>query len=152
VPKYWQSRVDETQQRCQIFGMAVEVQPDGFTDLSRRERQILTVLYRLQKASAAEIRAALPNPPTYTAVRTHLTLLEDKGHVKHAAEGPRYIYSPVVPREEMGRRVIDDILKNFFDDSVEQAVTAFVKRDAPLSDAQLERLEQLIQQARKEGR
>ena len=132
--------------------MSIDVQPDEFADLSRRERQILTVLYRLQKASAAEIRAALSNPPTYTAVRTHLTLLEDKGHVKHATEGPRYVYSPVVPREEMGRRVIDDILKNFFDDSVEQAVTAFVKRDAPLSDAQLERLEQLIQQARKEGR
>lgn len=132
--------------------MSVGVQPDEFTDLSRRERQILTVLYRLQKASAAEIRAALPNPPTYTAVRTHLTLLEDKGHLKHVAEGPRYIYSPVVPREEMGRRVINDIIKNFFDDSVEQAVTAFVKRDAQLSDEQLERLEQLIQQARKDGR
>lgn len=132
--------------------MPIETQPDEFTDLSRRERQILTVLYRLQKASAAEIRAALSDPPTYTAVRTHLTLLEDKGHVKHATEGPRYIYSPVVPREEMGRRVIDDIIRNFFDDSVEQAVTAFVKRDAPLSDAQLERLEQLIQQARKDGR
>lgn len=132
--------------------MSTEAQPDEFTDLSRRERQILTVLYRLQKASAAEIRAALSNPPTYTAVRTHLTLLEDKGHVKHTTEGPRYIYSPVIPREEMGRRIIDDLLKNFFDDSVEQAVTAFVKRDAQLSDAQLERLEQLIQQARKDGR
>jgi BlaI family transcriptional regulator, penicillinase repressor len=124
-----------------------------FADLSRRERQILTVLYRLKKASAGEVRAALPDPPTYTAIRTHLTLLESKGHVKHATDGSRYIYSPVVPREEMGRRVIESLLENFFDGSVEQAVTAFVKRDhTQLSDDQLQRLEKLIQQARKEGR
>lgn len=152
MPKFWQLVVDELSRTCQYFGMSTETQPEEFADLSRRERQILTALYRLRTASAAEIRAALPDPPTYTAIRTHLTLLEDKGHVKHATEGTRYIYSPVVPREEMGRRVIDDILKNFFDDSVEQAVTAFVKRDSQLSDAQLERLEHLIQQARKDGR
>jgi predicted transcriptional regulator len=127
--------------------------PNEFASLSRRERQILSVLYRLRKASAAEVRSALPDPPTYTAIRTHLTLLESKGHVKHETEGARYIYSPVVPREEMGRRVIEGVLKDFFDDSVEQVVTAFVKNDrAQLSDAQLQRLERLIRQARKEGR
>ncbi len=112
----------------------------------------MDALYRLQTASAAEIRKALPDPPTYTAIRTHLTLLEEKGRVKHGSDGTRYIYSPVVPREEMGCRVIKSVLKNFFDDSVEKVVTALVKRDqAHLSDAELERLEHLIQQARKEG-
>ncbi len=133
--------------------MSTRARQDELSELSRRERQIMTVLYRLQKASAAEVRDALPNPPTYTAIRTHLTMLEEKGHLKHETDGVRYLYSPVVPREKMRRRVIDDLIRNFFDDSVEEAVTAFVKRgQAHLSDDQLDRLERLIQQARKTGR
>ena len=113
----------------------------------------MDVLYRLQRASAAEIWKAVPKPPSYTAIRTHLTLLEEKGHVKHEKERARYIYSPVVPREEMGQRAIEGVLRTFFDDSVELVIKALFKRkEARLSPEQVERLEQLIEEARKEGR
>ncbi|MFO1500227.1 MAG: BlaI/MecI/CopY family transcriptional regulator [Verrucomicrobiota bacterium] len=121
--------------------------------LSRRERQLMDALYRLQRASAAEIQNALPDPPSYTAIRTHLTLLEAKGHVRHESDAGRYIYSPVVPREEMGRRAMESVLKTFFDDSVDLAITALMKRKhAELSHAQIARLQELIAQAKKEGR
>ena len=74
---------------------------------SRREREILDALYKLGKASAAEIREQIPDPPTYTAIRTHLSILEKKGHVRHESDGTRYIYEPLVAREQMGRRAID---------------------------------------------
>jgi predicted transcriptional regulator len=122
-------------------------------ELSRRERQIMDALYRLGSGSAAEIRELLTDPPTYTAVRTHLTLLEEKGHVTHQTDGPRYVYSPVVPREEMGQRMIDGVVRSFFNNSVEQVLTALVKRDqAGLSPTDFERLAKLIDEARKEGR
>ena len=124
--------------------------PDGF---SRREREIMDALYSLGKASAAQILEQIPNPPTYTAVRTLLTILEKKGHVRHASDGTRYIYEPLVARGEMGKRAIDSLLKTFFDDSVERAVTALITRkDADLSQDELERLSQLIEKAKKEGR
>jgi len=127
--------------------------PPALQDLSRRERQILEALYRLGSASAAEIRQLLDDPPTYTAVRTHLTLLEGKGHVSHTLDGARYVYQPVVPREEMGERVIDGVVKTFFNNSVEQVVTALVKKgQARVSSEELENLAALIDQARKEGR
>src|ERR1043166_4777149 len=94
----------------------------GKADLSRRERQIMDALYQLGRASAAEIREALSNPPTYTAVRTHLTILQDKGHVKFESDGTRYIYEPVVPRDEMAKSVIAGMLQTFFDNSIERAV------------------------------
>jgi predicted transcriptional regulator len=140
---------------CQNFGMSRPKarKKTAPPDLSRRERQILDALYRLGTGSAAEIRELLADPPTYTAVRTHLTLLEEKGHVRHDTDGARYIYSPVVPREEMGQRVIQDVLQNFFNNSVEQVITALVKRErTDLSPADLERLAKLIDEARKEGR
>jgi predicted transcriptional regulator len=113
---------------------------DGF---SRREREIMDALYRLGKASA----------PTYTAIRTHLTILENKGHVRHVSDGTRYIYEPAVAREQMGRRAVDSLLKTFFDNSVERAVTALLTRkDADLSREDLDRLARLIEKARKEGR
>lgn len=121
--------------------------------LSRRERQITDALYRLGKASAADIRAALPNPPSYTAVRTHLTILEEKGHVAHQSDGPRYIYEPVVPREEMAKTAIDGVLLTFFDNSVERVVATLLDRkESQISREQLDRLAQIIEQARKEGR
>ena len=113
----------------------------------------MEVIYRLGRASAAEIRDALVDPPTYTAVRTHLTLLEGKNHIKHCADGNRYIYEPVVPREEMGKRMILGVVRNFFDDSIEQLVAALVTREqSEVSDDQLGRLANIIAQARKEGR
>jgi predicted transcriptional regulator len=121
--------------------------------LSRRERQILDALYRLGRASAAEIHAVVPNPPSYTAIRTHLTLLEEKKHVRHESDGTRFIYSPVVSREEMGQQAIEGVLKTFFNNSVDLVITALMKRrQTNLSPEQIEKLEQLIDQARKEGR
>jgi predicted transcriptional regulator len=121
--------------------------------LSRRERQIMDALYRLGKASASEIRAALADPPTNTAVRTLLTILEKKGHLKHANDGIRYIFEPVVPREEMARSVIEDVVRTFFDNSVELVVTALVNRKDPqLTREQVNNLAHIIRQAKKEGR
>ncbi|HEY1633088.1 MAG TPA: BlaI/MecI/CopY family transcriptional regulator [Rhizomicrobium sp.] len=123
---------------------------DGF---SRREREIMDALYKLRKATAAQILDQIPDPPTYTAIRTQLTILEKKGHVRHASDGTRYIYEPLVARGEMGKRAIDSLLTTFFDDSVERAVTALITRkDAELSQDELERLSQLIEKAKKEGR
>jgi BlaI family penicillinase repressor len=121
--------------------------------LSRRERQIMDTLYRLSKASAADIRGALPNPPSYTAVRTHLTILQEKGHVRHRSDGPRYIYEPVVPREEMAKSAIEGVLLTFFDNSVERVVATLVDRkESKISREQLDRLTQIIEQAKKDGR
>jgi len=128
-----------------------EGKPDQ--DLTRRERQIMDALYRLGKASAADIRASLANPPSYTAVRTHLTLLQDKGLVRFESDGTRYIYEPTVPREETARTVIKGVLQTFFENSVEKAVATLIDQDdEPLSNAQLDRLAAMIEQARKDGR
>ena len=123
---------------------------DGF---SRREREIMDALYKLGKASAQQILEQLPDPPSYTAIRTQLTILEKKGHVRHLSDGTRYIYEPLVAREQMGRRAIDSLLKTFFDNSVERAVTALLTRkDADVSADDLDRLSRLIEKAKKEGR
>jgi predicted transcriptional regulator len=121
--------------------------------LSRRERQIMDALYRLGRASAAEVHAGVPNPPSYTAIRTHLTLLEEKNLVKHESDGTRFIYTPVVSREEMGEQAIEGVLKTFFNDSIDLVITALMKRPkSQLSEEQIGRLETLIEKARKEGR
>ena len=121
--------------------------------LSRRERQILDALYRLGKASAAEIREALPDPPTYTAVRTHLGILQDRGHVKFESDGTRYIYEPVVPRDEMAKSVMDGVLQTFFGGSIERVVSTLIdNEESKVTDAQLDRLVEIIEQARREGR
>ena len=120
---------------------------------SRREREIMNVLYRVGKASAAEVREELPDPPSTTAIRTLLTILERKGHVRHESDGTRYIYAPRFAREQMGRRALDSLLKTFFDGSVEQAVVAMLtQRDADIPKDDLDRLARLIDKARKEGR
>lgn len=120
---------------------------------SRREREILDALYKLGKASAAEIREQIPDPPTYTAIRTHLSILEKKGHVRHESDGTRYIYEPLVAREQMGKRALDQLLQTFFDNSVERAVAAMLTRkDAAVPREDLDRLSRLIEKAKKEGR
>lgn len=122
-------------------------------DLSKRERQILDALYRLERASAAEIRDAIEDPPTYTAVRTHLTNLEEKGYVTFETDGLRYIYQPVVPRDEMAGSAMDELLRTFFQDRVELAVATLLgRREANITQAELDRLAEIIEQARKEGR
>jgi predicted transcriptional regulator len=121
---------------------------DGF---SRREREIMDALYSLGKASAAQILEQIPNPPTYTAIRSHLTILERKGHVRHESDGTRYVYEPLVAREQMGSRAIDTILKTFYGNSVERVVAAMLEQEDVGRD-ELDRLAQLIEKAREEGR
>jgi len=122
-------------------------------DLSKRERELLDTLYRLGSSSAAEIRESLKNPPTYTAVRTHLSNLEQKGYVRFESDGTRYIYHPVVPREQMASSVITNVLETFFDSSIELAVATLINREeAKISQAQLDRLAEIIEEARREGR
>src|ERR1700744_4045563 len=123
---------------------------DGF---SRREREIMNALYKLGKASAQQILDEIADPPTYTAIRSHLTILEKKGHVRHTSDGTRYIYEPRVAREQMSHRAMDSLLKTFFDNSVERAVTALLTReDTEVSREELDRLSRLIEKAKKEGR
>jgi predicted transcriptional regulator len=123
---------------------------DGF---SRREREIMDALYSLGKATAAQILERIPDPPTYTAIRTHLTILEKKGHVRHASDGTRYVYEPRVARAEMGRRAIETVLKTFYGDSVERVVAALLSREETnVSREELERLARLIEKAKEEGR
>jgi predicted transcriptional regulator len=120
---------------------------------SRREREIMAALYKLGKASAAQIHAEIPDPPSLTAVRTLLTILENKGHLKHSSDGTRYLYEPKVARGEMGRRAITGLLQTFYDNSVSDAVAAMLSRDdARLSREELDRLARLIAKAREEGR
>ena len=121
--------------------------------LSRRERQIMDALHQRRRASAAEVLAALPDPPSYSAVRALLRILEEKGHVKHRREGARYIYVPRGSRETARRSALRRVVSTFFQGSVTQAVAALLETaDTGLSDSELHKLQQVIQQARKEGR
>ena len=99
--------------------------------------------------SAADVQKDLPNPPSYSAVRTHLRILEDKGHVTHVQDGPRYLYRPTVARDKATRSAMRHVVETFFDGSAEQAMAALLDDgDSKLSDAQLDRLSQLIERAR----
>jgi BlaI family penicillinase repressor len=121
-------------------------------DLSRRERQILDILYKNGRATAAEVQAALPEPPSYSAVRALLRILEDKGHVRHEQDGPRYVYLPTVARDNAKRSALRHILQTFFDGSAEQAISALLdESSSKLSSAELDRLARLIDGARKSG-
>lgn len=121
-------------------------------DLSRRERQILDILYQHGRATAAEVQGALPEPPSYSAVRALLRILEDKGHVRHEQDGPRYVYVPTLGRENAKRSALRHILQTFFDGSTEQAISALLDdSSAKLSRAELDRLARLIESARKSG-
>jgi predicted transcriptional regulator len=127
--------------------------PTDSAQLSRRERQIMDVIYRLGRATAAEVLENLPDAPSYSAVRALLRVLEDKGHVKHAEDGPRYVYLPTVPREKARRSALRQLVNTFFDGSAEQAVAALLDLSpARLSAAELDRLADVIASARKEGR
>jgi predicted transcriptional regulator len=122
-------------------------------DLSRRERQIMDVLHSRQSASAAEVRAALPDAPGYSAVRALLRILEDKGHLRHRREGARYVYLPRASRKSASRSALERVVSTFFQGSVTQTMAALLETaDARLSDSELNRLQQLIEEARKEGR
>lgn len=111
----------------------------------------MDALYRLGSASAAQILEQIPNPPTYTAIRSHLTILEKKGHVRHESDGTRYIYEPAVAREQMGRRATQTLLETFYGNSVERVVAALLDAE-DISKDELDRLARLIEKAREEGR
>ena len=119
--------------------------------LSRRERQILDILYARGSATAAEVKDSLPDPPSYSAVRALLRILEEKGHARHETEGTRYVYLPSVPRESARTSALSRIVQTFFDGSAAQAAAALVDSGS-LSDDDLTRLSEMIERARKEGR
>ncbi len=122
------------------------------TNLSRRERQIMDIIYQQGEGSVAAVLKDLPDPPSYSAVRAMLRILEDKGVLSHRKEGPRYIYSPTLPRQRAARSALRRVLQTFFDGSTEHAVAALLDiSESELSDAELRRLAALIEQARKEG-
>lgn len=122
-------------------------------DLSRRERQIMDLLYRLERATAAEVLEGLTDPPSYSAVRALLRVLEDKGHVRHEEEGRAYVYLPVTRRVDARQSALSHMLKTFFDNSAEQAVAALLTvKGKKLTDQELSRLSAMIENARKEGR
>jgi BlaI family transcriptional regulator, penicillinase repressor len=126
--------------------------PRPHLDLSRRERQIIDILYAQSRATAAEVQAALPDPPSYSAVRAMLRILEEKGHVRHEQDGPRYVYVPTLARDNAKQSALKHVLTTFFEGSTEQAISALLgDKSAKLSDAELDRLARLIDQARKSG-
>ena len=122
------------------------------TTLTRRERQIMDVLYRRGRASAADVMAELSGEPNYSTVRTQLRVLEDKGHVVHEEDGVRYVYAPAVPRHAARKSALKHLVETFFDGSAEQVVAAVLGGEASrLSDEDLERISSLIDKARKDG-
>jgi predicted transcriptional regulator len=120
--------------------------------LSRRERQIMDIVYALGQATALEVVQRLPQPPSKTAVRTLLGILETKGHLTHEPRGNTYVYGPTRPRDAAGASALRRVLKTFYDGSLERAVAAHLAEGEQLTEAELERLASLIQQARKQGK
>ena len=121
--------------------------------LSRRERQIMEILYREGKATATEVLERLPDPPGYSAVRATLKVLENKGHVRHVLQDMKYVWLPTVPREKARRLALQSVLETFFEGSPGKAVAALLDMSrTELSDAEIERLSRLIHESRKEGR
>lgn len=121
--------------------------------LSNRERQIMDILYRRGKATAADVQAQMPDPPSYSAVRATLRILEDKGQVRHQRDGARYVFQPAVARDRAKRSAIQHLVKTFFDGSTELAVATLLDESASqLSEADYERLERLIEEKKKGGR
>jgi predicted transcriptional regulator len=125
----------------------------ALTNLSRRERQIMDVIYREGQATATEVLAAMPDPPSYSAVRAMLRVLENKGHLRHVPDGTRYVYRPTLTRDRAGKPALANVLETFFDGSTEKAVAALLDLSrSELSPEALDRLSGLIEQARTEGR
>src|SRR5580658_1432622 len=121
--------------------------------LSRRERQIMDILYQRGKSSASEVLEAMQDPPGYSAVRAMLRVLEEKGHVKHQAEGLKYVYVPTVARDKAKRSAVKHLLDTFFKDAPEQVVAALLDVSSTrLTRAELDRMAEMIERAKKEGK
>ncbi len=124
----------------------------SYLNLSTRERQIMDILYRFGQASAAEVQANMPEPPSYSAVRATLRILEDKGHVQHQQDGPRYLFRPAVARDKAKRSAVKHLIRTFFDGSTEQAVATLLDdSSSKMSQDELDRLAKLIEKARSKG-
>ena len=122
------------------------------TTLSRRERQIMDILYRRGRATAADVMDELPGEPSYSTVRTQLRILEGKGHVKHEEEGLRYVYSAAVPRRAARKSALRHLVDTFFDGSTEKVVSALLGGEGNrLGEPELDRIAALIEKARKDG-
>ncbi len=125
-------------------------QPGG---LSRRERQIMDILYQRGKLAAAEVLEAMPDPPSYSAVRAMLRVLEEKGHIKHHEEGLKYVYAPVVARDKAKRSAVKHVMETFFNGSAEQIVAALLDvSSTKLTRGELDRMAEMIEKAKKEGK
>jgi BlaI family penicillinase repressor len=121
--------------------------------LSRRERQIMEILYQRGKASASEVRESMGDAPGYSAVRAMLRVLEEKGHIKHQAEGLKYVYLPIVTRDKAKRTAVKHLLDTFFGDSPEQVVAALLDVSSKrLTREELDRMAEMIEKARREGK
>ncbi|HZS60048.1 MAG TPA: BlaI/MecI/CopY family transcriptional regulator [Gemmatimonadaceae bacterium] len=121
--------------------------------LSRRERQIMNVLFRRGEGTVADVMDEMPDPPSYSAVRAMLRTLEDKGHVKHHEDGPRYVYKPTVAKESARQTAVEHLVQTFFDGSTAQAVAALLDGSArALTKEERARLTALIRRASEEGR
>ena len=119
---------------------------DPASDLGKRERQIMEIVYRRGRATASDVLADLADPPTYSTVRAMLRYLEDKGHLRHEQEGPRYVYLPTAPADEVRGSAMSHVVRTFFAGSVSQAVAALLE-SKPLSRDEYERLSRLLDQA-----
>jgi len=120
--------------------------------LARRERQIMDILYKLERATVGQVLAALPDRPNYSTVRAQLRVLEEKGHIRHEEHGLRYVYFPAVPRDVARRSALRHLVETFFDGSTEKVVTALLGGEVSrISSEELERLAQIISKNRKEG-
>ena len=125
----------------------------GASQLSRRERQIMDILYQRGKATAAEVKVAMDDAPSYSAVRAMLRVLEEKGHVKHETEGLRYVFVPSVNREKAKRSAVKHLIDTFFRDSPDQVVAALLDVSSKqLTNAELDSMAELIEKARREGK
>jgi predicted transcriptional regulator len=123
------------------------------THLSRRERQIMDIIYQQAEATVAEVRKLLPDPPSYSSVRALLSVLEKKGYLKHKEQGRRYIYYPTVALDRVKRSALKHLMETFFDDSAERVMAALLNiRGVKLSEKELEKMARLIEEAKKEGK
>ena len=126
---------------------------DDLRGLSRRERQIMDFLFQRGKASVGEVMDGIPDPPGYSAVRATLRTLEQKGRVSHEEDGRAYIYRPTLRRDAARKSALTHVLRTFFDNSAEQAVAALLELKGPrLSEAELDRVSRMVENAKKEGR
>ena len=121
-------------------------------ELSRRERQIMEIIYARGEASAAQVLEQLPDPPSYSAVRALLAILVEKGHLRHRSEQGRYIYAPTRRRAKAGRSALVRVLETFYEGSLERAVAALLQSDSKLTADELKRIGEMIEQARQDGR